>query len=466
MRYFVGYCWNYKYFTLEVYKQFHLEKNLRMAQSTMLSVGSEVEIKVRYDRHGSERVCVFFEHLANLACHSIETFSRLVRANVPHLGCLPTLRISFLDKDSDWVELTDTSFPKFVKSVRCDMSEDPKLQIKVVDGASPAVIKPPGTQYRPGGIVPTASSSKRSLDGDFDTCAKKKNKAYVSPIEMDINLKEDELAQKEYEYNEYSARYSSLEESFGLNIVVDKSIPVCGRCHLRVSKGHNKRNCQNRACDDIRQCGNLDFHADKKAELKEYEKLRDQAGACVKKINEELTAKRRVRESMTNTFESKIHTHLINSNPDKYLIDGVRVRNIAVNADKAVLRKHYNGRVPLDLDVAAATFQTVIDSFENRHKKAEKPKTQHINPTLELLKNNSQYNVVVPQSMDPSFSSTSVTLPNSSIQPPPPMYYQYPPMFPYFWYGGQFGPEMSSPPPPTSPPPLPPPPPPEEPEAE
>ena len=145
-----------------------------MAQSTMLSVGSDVEIKVRYVRHGSERVCVFFEHFANLACHYIDTFSRLVRANVPHLGCLPTLRIPLLDKDSDWVELTDTCFPKFVKSVRCDMSEDPKLQLKVVDGASPAVIKHPGTQYCPGGIVPTASFSKRYLGGDFDTCAKKR----------------------------------------------------------------------------------------------------------------------------------------------------------------------------------------------------------------------------------------------------------------------------------------------------
>ena len=61
-----------------------------------------------------------------------------------------------------------------------------------------------------------------------------------------------------------------------------------------MSKGHNKRNCENRECDDIRQCGNLDFHVDKKAELKEYEKLRDQAGASVKELTEELAAKRYV----------------------------------------------------------------------------------------------------------------------------------------------------------------------------
>ena len=171
---------------------------------------------------------VFSEHLANLAYHSMDTFSRLVKSNMPHLGCLPTLRISFLDKDMDWVEFTDTSYPKFVKSVKCDIADDPKLQIKVADGASPAVIKPGGT-FRTSPAVSTTSSGKRSLDTDFDST--KKSKAYVSPIEIDITLKEDELAQKEYEYSEYRARYTSLKESFGLHVTVDKSVPVCGRCH-------------------------------------------------------------------------------------------------------------------------------------------------------------------------------------------------------------------------------------------
>lgn len=439
-----------------------------MAQSTMFS-GSEVEIKVRYDRHGTERVCVFFEHLANLACYTLDSFSRLVKSNVPHLNAMPSLRIDFLDKDLDWVELTDTSFPKFVKSVKCDVSEDPKLQIKVADGASPAVIKPVSV-FRTSdsaSTYPSASaSSKRSLDSDFESCAKKgKVKAYTSPIELDIAQKEEELDQKQYEHTEYSARYSSLEESFGLNVFVDKSMPVCGRCHLRISKGHNKRNCQNRACDDIRQCGNLDFHADKKAELKEYEKLRDQAGAAVKRINEELTAKRRVRDSLNSTFESKIHSHLINSNPEKYLIDGSRVRNIVLNSDKAILRKHFNGKVPKDIDVAAPSFQTIIDTYESQHKFFRKPKTT--NPTFDMLKSNSQYNVNIPPSLDTPAASSSFVQHNTSGATQSPMFY-YPPMLPYFWYGAQTVPDLAAPLPPTSPPPMPPPPPPppEEPDTE
>ena len=95
-----------------------------------------------------------------------------MKSNVPHLNAMTSLHKDFLDKDLDWVELTDTSFPKFVKSVKCDVSEDPKLQIKVADGASPAVIKPVSV-FRTSdsaSTYPSASaSSKRSLDSDFES---------------------------------------------------------------------------------------------------------------------------------------------------------------------------------------------------------------------------------------------------------------------------------------------------------
>ena len=36
-----------------------------------------------------------------------------------------------------------------------------------------------------------------------------------------------------------------------LNVVQNKSLPVCGRCPLRISKDQNNRTYQNRPCDDI-----------------------------------------------------------------------------------------------------------------------------------------------------------------------------------------------------------------------
>lgn len=125
--------------------------------------------------------------------------------------------------------------------------------------------------------------------------------------------------------------------------------------------------------------------------------MRDQASACVKKLKDGLNAKRRVRDSLNSTFEAKIHTYLINSNPDKYLIDGSRVRHVVLNADKAVLRKHYNGKVPHNLDIATETFQSIIDGHDSRFKVPNKPK---INPCLELLKNNTKYSVNIPPSIE------------------------------------------------------------------
>ena len=415
-----------------------------MAQSTLMPT-ADVEIKVRYDRHGTERVCIFYEHLTTLACHSVETFSNLVKGNVPHLRSMPVLRISFLDKDNDWVDLTDRSFPKFVKCVRCDLGNDARLQIKVADGTSPAVFKP--TSYSAAGPV----QSKRSLDTDFT--ASKQSSKYQSPIELDISLKEQELSQKEYEYNDYNARYLSLEEAYGLNVVQNKSLPVCGRCHLRISKGHNKRTCQNRPCDDIRQCGNLDYHGEKKAELKEFEKLREQAATHVKRLKEELAAKRRVQESLNSTFEAKIHSYLINSDPDKYIIDGCRIHNIAVNADKAVLRKHFAGKVPENLELASKTFKSIIDAHERQYKVPAKKAKCDNSAVFDILQNNAEYNVRIPPSMQTQQTASNEGIP--ATQPSTPMQaVYYPP--PFYWYG--YGTSMSpEPQPPTyQPPPLPP----------
>ena len=127
-----------------------------------------------------ENECAYFmknkKNLATLACHSFETFSRLVKENVAHLRSIPTIRITFLNKDNDWVDLTDRSFIKFFKCVKCDVGDNTRLQIRVADGSSPAVFK--ASNGGRSSVFPTSTStSKRSLDTDFDTCPKKA-KAY------------------------------------------------------------------------------------------------------------------------------------------------------------------------------------------------------------------------------------------------------------------------------------------------
>ena len=75
-----------------------------------------------------------------------------------------------------------------------------------------------------------------------------------------------------------------------------------------------------------------------------------------------------------------------------------------LNADKAILRKHFKGIVPRDVEFASSTFQTVIDSYEAKFqtRAMDKTKSRTTNTSFELLKNNRHYNVAIPPSTDPS----------------------------------------------------------------
>ena len=116
----------------------------------------------------------------------------------------------------------------------------------------------------------------------------------------------------------------------------------------------------------------------------------------MKKLKEEVRAKRRVHDTLNSTFKARIHKHHINSNPSKYLIDGARVRHVVVTADKAILRKHFSCNVPKNLDIASETFQSIIDGYESRF---DVPKKPFANPCLDLLKDNEQYNIHISSSI-------------------------------------------------------------------
>ena len=170
--------------TASSYNSIVFLKTSTIAQSTLIP-SADIEIKIRYDRHGNEHVCIFYEHLTTLACHSVEMFSDIVKVSVPHLLGMPLLGISSLDKDNVWVDLTNLSFPKFVKCVKCDLGNDTSLQIKVADGSTIRLCPGFFNSYMPG--------TKRSLDTDFTGVYAKQISVYQSPVKLDICLKEQEL---------------------------------------------------------------------------------------------------------------------------------------------------------------------------------------------------------------------------------------------------------------------------------
>ena len=372
----------------------------------MASYMDLIDVKVHYLSHGVDR-CVYLElDRPELENFGYAGFCHKIQHEIPAFSVVDTkaLRVMYKDDQGDWIDVNDKTFHKLIRAAHQDSKSgpNPRVNVKVFEG-SPFVgnIKnvTESISHDP------HSSVRRELAQDYQstrTSSSSSKKVYLSPIQLDIRAKEEEYIQQKYEYDELCAKVQSLQDTFCVNVTENKTIPVCGNCHLRVSRGHNKRNCKSNTCEDIRTCGNIAAHESAKTELKELVSARDKAEGLMKKIKSELDAKIKMEQNVNQTFEAQIKPHLINSNPDKYLFDGFKERSRVLMADMAILRKHYKGEMPNNAEMESKKWENIIKTFEER----KIPKSVK-NPVQELLKHNSIYDVRFPTTAATVSSTTS-----------------------------------------------------------
>ena len=113
----------------------------------------------------------------------------------------------------------------------------------------------------------------------------------------------------------------------------------------------------------------------RKKKLQDLANLKNKTEGELKKLRLEFESKRKIYESMSKTFESQIHSALVNSNPDKYLVNGVGpgFKKRVLDADKCILRKHYKGKIPTNLHLESASWKSIIDA----HHENQQPITYH-----------------------------------------------------------------------------------------
>ena len=311
-------------------------------------------------------------------------FCHKLRNEVPALQNMNSevMKITFRDDQGDWVDTNEKTFSKLLGAAVYDFGPNPRISVKVFEG-SPFVGNKSSTITHD-----QPASARKGLDF---------NKAYLSPIQLDIKMKKEEYTNQKFEFEELSVKVRSLQEQYSVNVAEDKSFPLCGNCHLRVSKSHTKRNCKSPQCDDVRICGNLSSHENAKLELKELVSARDKAEGLMKKLKAELDTKQKMEETVNQSFESKVKPYLINTNPDKYTFDRFKERSRLILADTAILRKHYKGVSPMNLQEESRKWPDIIKLYEERN--IPKPRA---NPVRQMLEQNSVYGVKFPQ-----FSNTS-----------------------------------------------------------
>ena len=141
-----------------------------------------IDIKCHYVYHGIDRCGLVDINFTDLFSMGYVEFTEFLKSEIPQLSRLYVMRISFLDDEKTYIDLTPRNFHRFIRLATYSFeSQVPKINVKIQEGCSPLVVKtmPQHTTSEP--------ESKRSLVFDSAECSY--GYQYKSPVELDIELK-------------------------------------------------------------------------------------------------------------------------------------------------------------------------------------------------------------------------------------------------------------------------------------
>ena len=188
-----------------------------------------LDIKVHYQYHGGERCGLVSASFSSLYGMDFDAFISYLKDEVPYLTRLDTLRICFQDEEKTYIDMTPKNFHRFLRlSTFTYQSDIPKINTKVLEGASPAIIKK--ETEKPLGL------SSRALNFDADEY----KLTYKSPLELEMDLKRREISEKEKESSLLTKQFESMSREYNPTVYQDTSKNVCTKCHLRMGHTRNR----------------------------------------------------------------------------------------------------------------------------------------------------------------------------------------------------------------------------------
>lgn len=101
-----------------------------------------LDIKVHFHYHGIERCALIDTSFNTVYGMDYTAFSEFLKDEIPQLYKLNTLRVCFRDDEGTYIDLSSKNYHRFLRlSTFAFKSDVPKINIKVLEGASPAVSK-------------------------------------------------------------------------------------------------------------------------------------------------------------------------------------------------------------------------------------------------------------------------------------------------------------------------------------
>ena len=121
-------------------------------------------------------------------------------------------------------------------------------------------------------------------------------------------------------------------------------LTVCGKSHMK--SGDTRRNCtEETECQSALLCGQMDKHPQEKALRKNLTQKVQKCESQLVVLQNDYSAKVRAYKTVEDSFARKIENDIIASNPDMYIVNGVK--NWALlNKHCALLQKKCGNNLP------------------------------------------------------------------------------------------------------------------------
>lgn len=96
-----------------------------------------MDIKIHYKYYGEDRCTVITMEVRELIPIGYSGLERIVRGHVQYFGRMSEIRMSYKDKQDDYVDLCSYNFTVLCKFWAKSVSGIPLTNIRVVEGVSP-----------------------------------------------------------------------------------------------------------------------------------------------------------------------------------------------------------------------------------------------------------------------------------------------------------------------------------------
>ena len=193
------------------------------------------------------------------------------------------------------------------------------------------------------------------------------NYTYSSPMQKHLNRIIDSMENKEKEIIKLKNKIDDLLAR-SLSRSPDARV-TCSLCH---QSGHKKTSCNLSPCVTSLSCGKMRLH---KNELKNLETQKATLKKLFKEKSDMEGEAEKVRESIdirNRSFPEALRSCLINSNKQEYLVEyngQVVPLTSKINLHLAILQKHYNNKVPENLEEESTLFSEIITAHRERFKR-------------------------------------------------------------------------------------------------